>query len=122
VSRRQDSDVIGGRNDLADETTDLPLFAVPVEGAGQRARRTARQKTNRSEGLLRVQEVLSRHPDGLTRLELHRLTGLPIGTVNARVADLKGMVMAHTSGTRITTHEGREVEESVVFLNMKRAG
>lgn len=121
--RPDDADIIGTRP-VRDELADLPLFTppVPVEEAGRRARRVAREHVARNEGLLRVQEALAAHPDGLTRLELHRITGLPIGTVNARVADLKAQVLAHTAGTRITVEDGREVEESVVFLNLRKAG
>ncbi len=123
--KRHDDDGIIGSRPVRDETADLPLFAPPVraraEGAGQRARRNARQSTDRNAGMLRVQEALRDATEGLTRLELHRATGLPIGTINARVADLRALALAYTRGTRITYQDGREVEESVVFLQHRGA-
>lgn len=115
-----DADIIGSRP-VRDQLADLPMFApppptIPVEGAGQRARRIARAKAKVADGLLLVQAALERHPQGLTRSRIADETGLSINTVNGRVADLRALSRIVTRGTQTRIYQGREITESVVVL------
>lgn len=91
--RPDESDIIGSKP-KRDETEGLGLFAAPaaqMPGAGQRARAEARAKAAPASAGTRalVLRTLEAHPKGLTRSELAELTGLPINTINARVAELR---------------------------------
>jgi hypothetical protein len=119
MKRAYDGDVIGTRP-VRIETADLPLFTntprtVAVAGAGQQARAKARAKSDAVTGRMTVLRALEAHPLGLTRWEIHHITGLPINTVNARVAQLRDETKAHTRGVRTTPDNlGQPIEGSVV--------
>ena len=114
------SDIIGTANHgpLFD-----PVPTATMPGAGAVARQVAREKVNAAEGRATVLAAVRGAPNGLTRLEIHRATGLPIGTVNARVAeccDARRFAPEPppllTHGTRETwlSDEARHAVESIV--------
>lgn len=86
-----------------------------VLGAGQAARRAARArghaKLERTYATLCL--ALAASPDGLTRKELAHATAIPVNTVNARIAELRGM--PEGDKRRVITH-GRRNGESIVYL------
>jgi hypothetical protein len=116
VIRTTDQDIIGTKP-RRDECADLPLFAAPVPVATRSPRREARARTDAAGGRARVLQALQAAPDGLTRWEIHHATGLPINTVNARVAELCSQVLVHVRGDRRTPDNvGRMVDGGVVRL------
>lgn len=128
MPREPEAEGIIGTPVVRDQTADLPMFATPkpspmvMPGAGQRARRQARDTTNVANGLNAVRKALDAATDGLTRVELAKVTGLPVNTINARVADLTKLREVWTEGTREALNdEGRMVNGSVVYLRFDLA-
>lgn len=127
-----EQDIIGTKP-ARDETAGLGLFTpvatAHMEGAGQRARREARDQANPKAGRLVVLRALEQSPRGLTRIELHHLTGLPINTINARIAELSsaklhaaGTSPVYTDGLRDTLDDdGRMVRGSVCHARIHQA-
>lgn len=137
MMRDEERDIIGTKP-VRDETEGLALFATAARavptvalfvGAGQRARREARDQANPKAGRLVVLRALEQSPRGLTRLELHHLTGLPINTINARIAELSsaklhaaGTSPVYTDGLRDTLDDdGRMVRGSVCHARIHQA-
>lgn len=134
--RPDESDIIGSKP-KRDETEGLGLFAAPaaqMPGAGQRARAEAREKAEPASAgtRARILATLEAHSTGLTRHELHELTGLPLNTINARVAELRDPrryagqpAPVYTEGTRTRvvtddTGRARSMTESVCHARSVR--
>ncbi len=97
-----------------------PVARMAMPGAGQEARRVARERAHAKidATYARIVKVLTAWPSGLTRSEIASQTGLVINSVNARVSELRGLPDADE---RQCYTEGRRGGESVVRLRRFRA-
>lgn len=97
-------------------TPDFGLFAAPVvtmPGAGQAARSEAREAVDTSEGRQRCIHALE-GSGGLTRTEIAAVTGMPVNSVNARIAELRDA--ARWGGLPQVVTQGRRGSESVCHM------
>ena len=96
-----------------------PVPSVVVEGSGQSARKAARERSQWSRPKcyriieLELEAIGLR---GLTRGELHRLTGIPMNTINPVVVEMR----AFTDGRRVVTEGKRGTESRVVLARLQR--
>lgn len=137
MTRPDEHDIIGTKP-VRDETKGLGLFdavttaeaereitedfvspprakpTLHAPGAGQLARMEARERAARGteDAYRRIVEALEQHGP-MTRKELAEATGMPTGTINGRIAEMR--MLPAGDAARVVTH-GRRNGESVCHL------
>ena len=95
-----------------------PVPSVVVEGAGQKARKAARERSewSRPKCYRLVEMALAAMGrNGATRTELHRATGIPMNTVNPVVVEMR----AFTDARRVVTEGKRGTESRVILARLR---
>ena len=120
-----DTPAVGAaEQELRDTFLGPPKPSLEMPGAGQLARKEARERTDADGDRQRVLDLLRQHPEGLTRRQIAERLEVSVNTVNARVAELcdpkrYSPTLAYTEGHResvVEEHGKRRLaKESVVF-------